>query len=120
MLSCGRSVIRADKCLLFEPNSVCSQKFLDILCPRLQAAEGHERQQNSMYPQDEEKPPPFELEILEAALMVATGIRTPSWTGGLCPYTVTKVVMSNTEADSILFACAKVCLLQQGASTRSS
>ncbi|CAL8467778.1 g7316 [Coccomyxa elongata] len=68
-----RSVIRADKCLLFEPNSVCSQKFLDILCPRLQAAEGHERQQNSIYSQDEEKPPPFELEILEAALMVATG-----------------------------------------------
>ena len=76
----GRSVIRADKCLVFEPNSVCSQKFLDIVCPRLQASEGaHKRHQkhgqNAVFSQDEEEnSPPFELEILEGALMVATGV----------------------------------------------
>ena len=77
----GRAIIRADRCLLFEPNSACSRKFLDIVCQRLQDHEAarsmrgrnHNGAQDIIFPQDEENPPPFELEILEAALMVATG-----------------------------------------------
>ena len=76
-----RAIIRADKCLLFEPSSACSRKFLDIVCQRLQDHETARSMRGRKYhgaldiifPQDEENPPPFELEILEAALMVATG-----------------------------------------------
>jgi hypothetical protein len=35
-----RAIIGANKCLLFEPASVSSTKFLEILVPRLQAAAG--------------------------------------------------------------------------------
>ena len=77
----GRAIIRADRCLLFEPNSACSRKFLDIVCQRLQDHEAARSMRGRrvhgaldiIFPQDEENPPPFELEILEAALMVATG-----------------------------------------------
>lgn len=80
----GRAIIRADRCLLFEPNSACSRKFLDIVCQRLQDHEAARSMRGRrvhgaldiIFPQDEENPPPFELEILEAALMVATGARS--------------------------------------------
>ena len=82
-----RTIVRADKCLLFEPNSPCSRKFLDIVCPRLQDHETARRARAQRllhqhgglealpFPEDEERAPPFELEVLEAALMVATGAR---------------------------------------------
>ena len=87
-----RTIVRADKCLLFEPNSPCSRKFLDIVCPRLQDHETARRARAQRllhhhgglevvaFPEDEEKAPPFELEILEAALMVATGGVRRCWT----------------------------------------
>ena len=77
-----RTIIRADKCLLFEPNSPCARKFLDIVCPRLQDHEAARRVRSArsyhgeldvIFPEEDEQAPPFELEILEAALMVATG-----------------------------------------------
>jgi hypothetical protein len=77
-----RTIIRADKCLLFEPNSPCSRKFLDIVVPRLQDHEAARRVRSArsyrgeldvIFPEEDEQAPPFELEILEAALMVATG-----------------------------------------------
>lgn len=78
-----RTIVRADKCLLFEPNSPCSRKFLDIVCQRLQDHEAARKVRgqagrysgalDAMFPPEEDNPPPFELEILEAALMVATG-----------------------------------------------
>ena len=78
VLDACRAVIHADKCLLFEPSSASSRKFLDILCDRLRQ-EGAPRPGHGLSSDDdipfptEEKPPPFELEVLEAALMVATG-----------------------------------------------
>lgn len=73
-----RAVIHSDKCLLFEPSSASSRKFLDILCDRLRQESaprpGHAHASDDDIPfPTEEKPPPFELEVLEAALMVATG-----------------------------------------------
>ncbi len=37
-VSC-RMIINADKCMLFEPNSSSSQKFLDLVLPRLAASD---------------------------------------------------------------------------------
>ena len=84
-----RAIIHANKCLLFEPNSASSRKFLDLLCGRLRQ-ENAPRPQHTQsdddipFPIEEERPPPFELEVLEAALMVATGGAphpgmAPSW-----------------------------------------
>ena len=83
-----RAITHANKCLLFEPNSASSRKFLDILVGRLRQ-ENAPRQEHAQsdedipFPVEEEKPPPFELEVLEAALMVATGDDHPCMT---CKY----------------------------------
>lgn len=91
-----RAVISADRCLLFEPYSRASKKFVEIICPRLlsgaaaraqQQENGHletvdphrDRLLSSRRSYDAEQDGyqytefPFELEVLEAALMVATG-----------------------------------------------
>lgn len=119
-----RAIIGASKCLLFEPASVSSRKFLDILAPRLQAAAGAREEASLLEAaaggagggwggrirgkraveaaaaaararaaggggggstatssgelsdaaiEEGARPPPFELEALEAALVVATG-----------------------------------------------
>lgn len=70
----------ADKCLLFEPETVSSRKFLEAVAPRLQASLGNRAQRarhnlkdaDHAY-SDEESRPPFELECLEAAFLVAIG-----------------------------------------------
>lgn len=77
-----RTIIAADKCLLFEPSSPCSRKFLNLVTPRLAASESlrisqayraaHPSSEDADYAQ-ENPPPPFELEMVEGALMVATG-----------------------------------------------
>lgn len=38
-----RAVVTEDKCLLFEPNSPSSRKFLEIVMPKIQAAGAAER-----------------------------------------------------------------------------
>lgn len=38
-----RAVVTEDKCLLFEPNSPSSRKFLEIVMPKIQAAGGGRR-----------------------------------------------------------------------------
>ncbi|CAK0763203.1 hypothetical protein CVIRNUC_003034 [Coccomyxa viridis] len=74
-----RAIIHANKCLLFEPSSASSRKFLDLLCERLRQESAQRHPQHTQSEDDipdsieEAKPPPFELEVLEAALMVATG-----------------------------------------------
>lgn len=93
-----RAVITGDRCLLFEPDSTSSRKFMELVTPRLQgsaaqrarlAQQAHhgtsvdpERAQllaaadGYVSPSDTYDTAeifPFELEILEAALMVATG-----------------------------------------------
>ena len=130
-----RAIVGAERCLLFEPGSVSSWRFLDILVPRLQAADGarvlaadwegaggggsgggfeggpDSSSAATPYPSalgvwkggrrsaaagvasadsdtdgpgggggggggpdgEDEDSPPFELEVLEAALLVATG-----------------------------------------------
>jgi len=120
-----RAIIGANKCLLFEPASVSSTKFLEILVPRLQAAAGAREEASLLEAaaggagggwgggisgkkaveaaaaaararaaggngassselsdaaggiegggEEGARPPPFELEALEAALVVATG-----------------------------------------------
>lgn len=77
-----RTIIAADKCLLFEPGSPCSRRFLNLVTPRLAASESlrisqayraaHPSSEDADYAQ-ENPPPPFELEMVEGALMVATG-----------------------------------------------
>lgn len=90
-----RAVVTQDKCLLFEPNSPSSRKFLEIVMPKIQAAVAANARRAAMrglrvsqsgdgglsdglegdyYGNDEdERIFPFELEMLEGALMVATG-----------------------------------------------
>ena len=82
LLAC-RAIIHANKCLLFEPSSASSRKFLDLLCGRLHQESAQRHPQHTQSEDDipdsieEAKPPPFELEVLEAALMVATGAACP-------------------------------------------
>lgn len=98
-----RAIVTADKALLFEPSSACTRKFLDIVVPRLQSAAGARIMAglqrggpgagpgsssgssvdyvDRYYGRDggrdkfggRDNAPPFELEVLEGALMVATG-----------------------------------------------
>ena len=70
----------ADRCLLFDPDTVSSKKFLEAVSPRLQASVGNRAQRARHKPdeqegafQDEEERPPFELECLEGAFLVAIG-----------------------------------------------
>ena len=73
-----RAIITAHSCLLFEPNTPQSKKFLECVTPRLTANEGARvlaeyRRSHDDYPEGESEQPPFELEAVEGALMVATG-----------------------------------------------
>eukprot|EP00191_Tetraselmis_sp_GSL018_P013445 CAMPEP_0177587082 /NCGR_PEP_ID=MMETSP0419_2-20121207/5438_1 /TAXON_ID=582737 /ORGANISM="Tetraselmis sp., Strain GSL018" /LENGTH=569 /DNA_ID=CAMNT_0019077061 /DNA_START=238 /DNA_END=1946 /DNA_ORIENTATION=- len=84
-----RLIVAEDRALLFEPSSRASQKFLDIATAHLQQQAGARmiRQFTAMERPvargsscmeedacDQENPgPPFELEMVEAALIVATG-----------------------------------------------
>jgi hypothetical protein len=75
-----RAVLTADRCLLFEPASSASRRFLELVTPRLQASAaerarlagggGYESPGDAYEGQDVF---PFELELLEGALMVSTG-----------------------------------------------
>ncbi len=38
-VGCCRAIVAAKKCLLFEPASASSRKFLEVAAPRLQASE---------------------------------------------------------------------------------
>ena len=72
------AIISADKCALFEPESPSSKKFLEVVTPRLEATEGHRTREPTARTHlddsyGEDNTPPFELEMLEGALMVATG-----------------------------------------------
>ncbi|GLI68861.1 hypothetical protein VaNZ11_013406 [Volvox africanus] len=90
-----RAIVTAEKALLFEPNSATTRKFLEVVLPRIQT-HGRARQQALMrgdpsayinvshadymarfYYQGKfdssSRTPPFELEVLEGALMVAVG-----------------------------------------------
>lgn len=78
MIMCHRAIITAHSCLLFEPNNPQSKKFLECVTPRLTANEGARvlaeyRRDHDDYPEGESEQPPFELEMVEGALMVATG-----------------------------------------------
>lgn len=92
-----RAIITADRCLLFEPYSSSSKKFVEIVCPRLLSSrvgknqEARDRMINAIdsdrealvssnaYAEDQggsgydKRDFPFELEVLEGALMLATG-----------------------------------------------
>lgn len=73
-----RAIITAHSCLLFEPNNPQSKKFLECVTPRLTANEGARvlaeyRRDHDDYSVGESQDPPFELEMVEGALMVATG-----------------------------------------------
>lgn len=93
-----RAIITADKCLLFEPSSGPGKKFMEVVLPKLQSSAAAERAKAKGYipniPVLESvsmsmsmdgynsagegfesygREFPFELEILEAALIVATG-----------------------------------------------
>ncbi|GAB4819983.1 hypothetical protein N2152v2_007029 [Parachlorella kessleri] len=95
-----RAVITADKCLLFEPSSPSSRKFLETVTPKLMASaalrvrkgafearqesrrEGGARDRNGRgrgtssydeFDNQEDRIFPFELELVEGALIVATG-----------------------------------------------
>jgi len=64
--------------LLFEPSNNQSKKFLECVTPRLTANEGARvlaefRRTHDDYAEGENEQPPFELEMVEGALMVATG-----------------------------------------------
>ncbi|GLC35801.1 hypothetical protein PLESTB_000495700 [Pleodorina starrii] len=90
-----RAIVTAEKALLFEPLSATTRKFLEVVLPRLQT-HGRARQQAAargdpaayvnvshadymarFYYQGKfdssSRTPPFELEVLEGALMVAVG-----------------------------------------------
>ena len=74
-----RAIITAHSCLLFEPSNNQSKKFLECVTPRLTAKEGARvlaefRRNHDDYAEGESEQPPFELEMVEGALMVATGI----------------------------------------------
>ncbi|DBA94685.1 TPA: hypothetical protein ACH3X1_002247 [Trebouxia sp. C0004] len=73
-----RAIITAHSCLLFEPSNNQSKKFLECVTPRLTANEGARvlaefRRNHDDYAEGENEQPPFELEMVEGALMVATG-----------------------------------------------
>lgn len=83
-----RGIVAAEKVLLFEPNSNSTRKLLEILVPRLQQSHnvrGYGRPSESFedfvagYYQSNkneiahERGLPFELEVVEAALTIATG-----------------------------------------------
>jgi hypothetical protein len=83
-----RAIVIADKALLFEPNSANTRKLLDTIVPRLQAAAGQRAAAvraagaSAAGPNSggsgslaalRGRPPPFELEVLEGVLTVATG-----------------------------------------------
>lgn len=73
-----RAIITAHSCLLFEPSNPQSKKFLECVTPRLTANEGARvlaeyRRDHDDYAEGEQEQPPFELEMIEGALMVATG-----------------------------------------------
>lgn len=70
----------ADKCLLFDPDTVSSTKFLEVLAPRLEHSKSPRSirmraSNNEQSYSDEEIQPPFELECLEGAFLVASGMR---------------------------------------------
>ena len=74
-----RAIITAHSCLLFEPSNNQSKKFLECVTPRLTANEGARvlaefQRTHDDYAEGENEQPPFELEMVEGALMVATGI----------------------------------------------
>lgn len=74
-----RAIIARDQLLLFEPNSPSSRKFLEIVTPRLAASEGarimreYRSGRNALDADEDVNQPPFELEMVEGALLVATG-----------------------------------------------
>ena len=73
-----RAIITAHNCLLFDPQTPQSKKFLEIVTPRLTASEGARalaeyKRSSDDYEEDEALAPPFELEMIEGAMMVATG-----------------------------------------------
>lgn len=84
-----RLIASAERALLFEPNSPAARKFVDIVVPKLASAVGERLRENQQLEQDynlpwegstdrsalnrASRPPPFELEMIEGALMVATG-----------------------------------------------
>ncbi len=82
VLGC-RAIMMADKCLLFDPDTVSSRKFLQAVAPRLQASVGsraqsarhthHDPEDADHHFTDDDNRPPFELECLEAAFLVAIG-----------------------------------------------
>lgn len=64
----------ADKCLLFDLDTVSSRKFLDVVAPRLQHRGQRVRPPlNDQVFTEDELEPPFELECLEGAFLVAVG-----------------------------------------------
>ena len=76
-----RAIITAHNCLLFEPQTPQSKKFLEIVTPRLTASEGARalaeyKRSSDDFEEDEVQAPPFELEMIEGAMMVATGLYT--------------------------------------------
>ncbi|GMH43523.1 hypothetical protein BSKO_11445 [Bryopsis sp. KO-2023] len=88
LLSLGgvRCIVAPDKCLLFESQEAAASKFLDVVTPRLKSAAGrHYLKELSGGPLSEyvynggtsarehESSQAFELDILEAALIIATG-----------------------------------------------
>lgn len=74
-----RAIIAANQCLLFEPDSPSAQKFQEIaIARRQQAAEalelrGSRGPEAATYLDDSDVPPPFELDMLESSLILATG-----------------------------------------------
>lgn len=77
-----RAIITAHSCLVFEPNNPQSKKFLECVTPRLTANEGARvlaeyRRNQDDYAEGEHEQPPFELEMVEGALMVTTGATPP-------------------------------------------
>ena len=75
-----RAIIAANQCLLFEPDSPSAQKFREIaIARRQQAAEalelrGSRGPEAAPYLDDSDVPPPFELDMLESSLNLATGV----------------------------------------------
>lgn len=73
-----RAILMADKCLLFDPDTVSSRKFLEVLGPRLEESKSARAQRLRTPSSDqsfseEEVHSPFELECLEGAFLVAIG-----------------------------------------------
>lgn len=82
-----RAIVAASKALLFDANSSTTRKFLEILVPRIhintatgskysRANDSFEEYMANYYEQSKEhqdRSLPFELEVLEAALTIATG-----------------------------------------------